>query len=121
MERRKLGKTDLELPVISYGASSLGQEFRRISIDEALQSCRVAIDLGMNFIDTSPFYGRGMSEVMLGQVLRDVPRDSYTLGTKLGRYDLQHFDFLVPLGEWGVSEQACAKRAGIHDSDTLFL
>ena len=93
MERRKLGKTDLELPVISYGASSLGQEFRRISIDEALQSCRVAIDLGMNFIDTSPFYGRGMSEVMLGQVLRDVPRDSYTLGTKLGRYDLQHFDF----------------------------
>ena len=36
MERRKLGKTDLELPVISYGASSLGQEFRRISIDEAL-------------------------------------------------------------------------------------
>ena len=90
MERRKLGKTDLELPVISYGASSLGQEFRRISIEEALQSCRVAIDLGMNFIDTSPFYGRGMSEVMLGQVLRDVPRDSYTLGTKLGRYDLQH-------------------------------
>ena len=30
---------------------------------------------------------------MLGQVLRDVPRDSYTLGTKLGRYDQQHFDF----------------------------
>ena len=46
MERRKLGKTDLELPVISYGASSLGQEFRRISIDEALKSCRVALDLG---------------------------------------------------------------------------
>ena len=70
MERRKLGKTDLELPVISYGASSLGQEFRRVTIEEALQSCRVALDLGMNFIDTSPFYGRGMSEVLLGQVLR---------------------------------------------------
>lgn len=93
MERRKLGKTELELPVISYGASSLGQEFRRISIDEALRSCRTAIDLGMDFIDTSPFYGRGMSEVMLGQVLRDIPRDSFTLGTKLGRYDLHHFDF----------------------------
>ena len=93
MERRKLGKTELELPVISYGASSLGQEFRRISIDEALRSCRTAIDLGMDFIDTSPFYGRGMSEVMLGQVLQDIPRDSFTLGTKLGRYDLHHFDF----------------------------
>ena len=65
MERRKLGKTDLELPVISYGASSLGQEFRRVTIEEALESCRAALELGMNFIDTSPFYGRGMSEVLL--------------------------------------------------------
>lgn len=93
MKRRKLGNTDLELPVISYGASSLGQEFRRVTIDEALQSCRVALELGMNFIDTSPFYGRGMSEVLLGQVLRDLPREDFILGTKLGRYDLQHFDF----------------------------
>ena len=93
MERRKLGNTDLDLPVISYGASSLGQEFRRVTIDEALQSCRVALELGMNFIDTSPFYGRGMSEVLLGQVLRDLPREDFILGTKLGRYDLQHFDF----------------------------
>jgi aryl-alcohol dehydrogenase-like predicted oxidoreductase len=34
-----------------------------------------------------------MSEVLLGVALRDVPRDSYTLCTKLGRYDLAHFDF----------------------------
>jgi aryl-alcohol dehydrogenase-like predicted oxidoreductase len=34
-----------------------------------------------------------MSEVLLGLVLRDVPRESYLLGTKLGRYDLDHFDF----------------------------
>ena len=47
----------------------------------------------MNFIDTSPFYGRGMSEVMLGMGLKDVPRDSYLLGTKLGRYTDRHFDF----------------------------
>ena len=93
MKTRRLGNTDLELPVISYGASSLGQEFRRVTIDEALQSCRVALELGMNFIDTSPFYGRGMSEVLLGQVLRDLPREEFILGTKLGRYDLQHFDF----------------------------
>ena len=93
MEQRKLGNTDLSLPVISYGASSLGQEFRKISIKDALKSCRTAIDLGMNFIDTSPFYGRGMSEVLLGQILRDIPRDSFHIGTKLGRYDLQHFDF----------------------------
>jgi len=93
MEKRKLGKTDLELPVVGFGASSLGQEFRQVKLDEALESVRVALDLGMNFIDTSPFYGRGMSEVLLGIALRDVPRDSYTLCTKLGRYSLEHFDF----------------------------
>ncbi len=90
---RPLGRTGLELPILSFGASSLGQEFRSVKLDEALESVRVALDCGLNFIDTSPFYGRGMSEVLLGIALRGVPRDSYTLCTKLGRYDLTHFDF----------------------------
>src|SRR6188472_4227012 len=93
MHTRRLGKTDLHLPILSFGASSLGAEFRSVTLDEALKSVRVALDCGLNFIDTSPFYGRGMSEVLLGIALRDVPRDSYILCTKLGRYDLQHFDF----------------------------
>ena len=90
---RPLGRTGLSLSWLSFGASSLGAEFRAISIDEAMRSVRVALDLGMNFIDTSPFYGRGLSECLLGPALRDVPRDSYYLGTKLGRYDAAHFDF----------------------------
>jgi aryl-alcohol dehydrogenase-like predicted oxidoreductase len=93
MRTRPLGKTGLQVPILSFGASSLGQEFRSVQLDEALQSVRVALDCGLNFIDTSPFYGRGMSEVLLGIALQGVPRDSYTLCTKLGRYDLQHFDF----------------------------
>lgn len=93
MERRALGNTGIELTSLSFGASSLGQEFRQVDISEALRSVRVALDCGMNFIDTSPYYGRGMSEVLLGVALRDVPRDSYFLGTKLGRYDGTHFDF----------------------------
>jgi len=93
MQTRRLGRTGLELPILSFGASSLGQEFRSVTLDEALRSVRVALDCGLNFIDTSPFYGRGMSEVLLGIALRGVPRDSYTLCTKLGRYDLGHFDF----------------------------
>lgn len=93
MEKRRLGRTDMDLLVLSFGASSLGQEFRSVDLGEALRSVRVALDRGMNFIDTSPYYGRGMSEVLLGKVLPDVPRDSYYLGTKLGRYAPQHFDF----------------------------
>jgi L-galactose dehydrogenase len=93
MKFRPLGRTGLQLSWLSFGASSLGQEFRSVDVNEALRSVRVALDLGMNFIDTSPFYGRGMSECLLGVALRDVPRDRYLLGTKLGRYDRAHFDF----------------------------
>ena len=93
MKTRTLGRTGLHVPILSFGASSLGQEFRRVSLQDAIASVRVALDCGMNLIDTSPFYGRGMSEVLLGVALRDVPRDQYLLCSKLGRYDLQHFDF----------------------------
>ena len=93
MQTRALGQTGLQLPILSFGASSLGQEFRSVTLDEALRSVRVALDCGLNFIDTSPFYGRGLSEILLGIALRDVPRDSYMISTKLGRYDLNHFDF----------------------------
>src|SRR6266481_5947635 len=93
MQTRQLGKTGLNLSVISFGASSLGQEFRKVDIAEAIRCVQVALDAGMNFIDTSPFYGRGMSEVLLGVALREIPRDRFILGSKLGRYDLAHFDF----------------------------
>ena len=93
MQTRQLGRTDLHLPILSFGASSLGAEFRNVTVEEALKSVHVALDCGLNFIDTSPFYGRGMSEVLLGIALKGVPRASYTLCTKLGRYDLTHFDF----------------------------
>ncbi len=93
MKFRTLGRTGLELPWLSFGASSLGQEFRQVDLSEAIRSVHVALDLGMNFIDTSPFYGRGMSECLLGVALRGIPRDSYLLGSKLGRYDRAHFDF----------------------------
>src|SRR5262245_5104067 len=93
MQFRPLGRTGLRLSWLSFGASSLGAEFRPVDLNEAIHSVRVALDLGMNFIDTSPFYGRGMSECLLGVALRGVPRDRYLLGTKLGRYDRDHFDF----------------------------
>ena len=93
LPQRTLGKTGLNVSVISFGASSLGQEFRKVDITEAIRSVQVALDAGMNFIDTSPFYGRGMSEVLLGVALREIPRERYLLGSKLGRYDLGHFDF----------------------------
>jgi aryl-alcohol dehydrogenase-like predicted oxidoreductase len=93
MHTRPLGTTGLRVPILSFGASSLGAEFRSITLDEALGSVQAALDCGMNLFDTSPFYGRGMSEVLLGIALKSVPRERYLLCTKLGRYSLEHFDF----------------------------
>lgn len=93
MQFRPLGNTGIEISWLSYGASSLGQEFRPVDLNEAIRSVHVALDLGMSFIDTSPYYGRGLSECLLGVALRGVPRDRYYLGTKLGRYAPAHFDF----------------------------
>ena len=93
MKFRPLGRTGLNLSWLGFGASSLGQEFRPVDLNEAVRSVHVALDLGMNFIDSSPYYGRGMSECLLGVALRGIPRDRYLLGTKLGRYAPAHFDF----------------------------
>lgn len=93
MKTRIAGKTALNLPILGFGASSLGAEFRHIDLNDAIRSVHVALDLGMNFIDSSPYYGRGLSEALLGIALRDIPRDRYLLETKLGRYDVNHFDF----------------------------
>lgn len=90
---RPLGRTGLDLPILSFGASSLGAEFRNVEMSEVFASVHAALELGVNLIDTSAYYGRGMSEVLLGIALKDVPRDRYMLCTKLGRYDVNHFDF----------------------------
>ena len=117
MKTRRLGNTGIDLPILSFGASSLGQEFRQVDVGEALRSVHVALDNGMNFIDTSPYYGRGMSEVLLGVALRDVPRDSYVLGTKLGRYDSAHFDFSAKRVEESVD--ISLHRMGVDHLDII--
>ena len=95
MERRALGQPGLQLPALSFGASSLGQEFRQVDLQDALRSVRTAHDCGMNVIDTSPYCGRGMSEALLGVALRGSPREQYILGTKLDRFDAAQFDCLA--------------------------
>lgn len=93
METRLLGRTGIELTKLGFGASSIGAEFGQFDLDQSLRSVRTAIDAGIRFIDTAAYYGRGMSEVLLGQVLPKYPRDSLIVSTKLGRYAPKHFDF----------------------------
>ncbi|PZT53375.1 aldo/keto reductase [Paenibacillus silvae] len=93
MKKRKLGKTSLDVPVLSFGASSLGSVFRDIDRDEGIRTVHAAVDAGMNYIDVSPYYGLTKAETVLGEAIRSLPRSSYTLSTKAGRYGENEFDF----------------------------
>ncbi len=93
MHMRPLGRTGILVSELGFGAASLGEEYGHIDPAAALRVVPHAIERGINFVDTSPYYGRGRSEVMLGFALRGIPRDRYILCTKLGRYDRDKFDF----------------------------
>lgn len=92
MEYRRLGSTDLEISVLGYGASPLGNEFEEIDASEGERAVHMAIDRGVNFFDTSPYYGRTLSEERLGKAL-GAKRKDIVLATKCGRYDTDKFDF----------------------------
>lgn len=93
MEYRVLGRTGLQLSVIGFGASTLGGVYGEVIERESIRAVHTAIDLGINFIDVAPYYGRTQAERILGKALQNIPRDTYYLSTKIGRYDKNLFDF----------------------------
>jgi D-threo-aldose 1-dehydrogenase len=82
---RELGRTGLELTTLGLGSAPLGGFRGPIPEDEALDTVQAAYDAGVNYFDTSPYYGYGRSEHRFGQVLRQVNRESFVLSTKIGR------------------------------------
>ncbi len=98
MEYRTLGRTGLKVSALAYGGSSLGSAFRNVNEAEGIRSVHVAIDRGINLLDTAPYYGATTAETVLGKALRTVPRDKYYLATKVARYGPQiaDFDFSAP-------------------------
>jgi L-galactose dehydrogenase len=86
MVYKKLGKTGLEVSIIGYGASPLGNEFGTADPLEGQRAVHYAIERGINYFDVSPYYGRTLAETRLGEALKD-RRDRVYLATKMGRYD----------------------------------
>ncbi|HEX4086028.1 MAG TPA: aldo/keto reductase [Chthoniobacteraceae bacterium] len=93
MKYRKLGRTGLDVSVLALGGSSLGSAFREVEEAEGIRTVHVAIDAGVNLIDTAPFYGLTKAETVLGKALREIPREKYLLATKVGRYGYKEQDF----------------------------
>ncbi|CAA0807402.1 L-galactose dehydrogenase [Striga hermonthica] len=94
LELRPLGNTNLKVSCVGFGASPLGNVFGLVHESDAIAAVRRAFSLGVNFFDTSPYYGGTLSETMLGKALKalGVPRTEYIVSTKCGRY-VEGFDF----------------------------
>ena len=86
MNYNEIGKTGMKVSQLSFGASSLGGVFHSVKEADALEAVFMAVELGMNFIDVSPYYGHYKAETVLGKALKEIPRGKYYLSTKVGRY-----------------------------------
>ena len=111
---RTLGRTGLQVSVVGYGASPLGAEFGRIDPEEGRRAVHHAIACGINYFDVAPYYGRTLAETRLGEFLED-KRHQVILATKVGRYDIDHFDFSARCVVSSVDESLRRLRTDVID------
>ena len=101
---RQLGDTGLDLTDIAFGAGPLGGFYGPVNAETGAAAARRAYELGVRYFDVAPLYGHGRAEMVLGHALRDLPRDSYVLSTKVGRH-------MLPAGAPGLPARQRAEGA----------
>ena len=83
--KRQLGKTQLSVSTLGFGAASLGNLYHAVSNNEAEKTLLATINSGINYFDTAPRYGAGLSERRVGDALRPLNKQDYVISTKVGR------------------------------------
>src|SRR5262245_58886745 len=88
MESVKLGPTDLEVSRVGFGGAPLGGLYgRKVSIADGVKAVHRALEVGINFFDTAPLYGEGMSEQIIGRALATwAGPTTPIIATKAGRW-----------------------------------
>jgi voltage-dependent potassium channel beta subunit len=77
---RRMGQSGLKLSVLSLGSWFFGEQSEEVRVKDLIHS---AYDQGVNFIDTADKYGKGMSEVLIGKAIKDLPREALVIATKV--------------------------------------
>ena len=85
MDYRRLGRTDMEVSAIGFGAWAIGGNWGQVDDDTSLAALHAAVDEGVNFIDTADVYGDGRSERLVAQLKRERPGETIWVATKAGR------------------------------------
>lgn len=83
--RRRLGRTDVWLPAFGLGGAGFGNLYRSITDETAIRTIRWAVSEGIDYLDTAPHYGFGLSEKRIGEALSGYDRGRVILSTKVGR------------------------------------
>ena len=109
----------MDVSVLSFGASSFGGVFHPVNLDQCIETVRVALDGGINFIDVSPAYGETLAETNLGKALRGVPRDRYYLATKVGAYSEAKGDYDYSAARTERSVHESLERLGVDYVDLI--
>ena len=93
MRRHTLGTTGLQVSVLGFGGGPMGGFYGGFEEAESIRALHLAIDSGVNLVDTSPYYGGGKSEEILGRGLKGGWREKVIRATKCGRIAKDRFDF----------------------------
>ncbi|MCD2469071.1 aldo/keto reductase [Streptomyces sp. MBT42] len=140
LTRVPLGRSTAWTTRLAFGAAGIGNLYSTVTDEDADRTLSTAWDRGIRSFDTAPHYGLGLSERRLGAFLRDRPRDTYTVSTKVGRLlvpdpgatgdDLAH-GFAVPaayrrvwdFGADGIRRglEESLERLGLDRVDTVYL
>ncbi|HEY0923259.1 aldo/keto reductase [Rheinheimera pacifica] len=88
---------------LGFGAAPLGNMFRNIPEEEAVATVAAAWNSGIRYYDNAPFYGAGLAEIRMGNVLSQYPREDYVISSKVGRVILDEIEDVSArdLGEKG--------------------
>ncbi len=85
LNKNKLSRCNVELSEIGFGGAPLGNLYHKLDNKAALQCIEKAIDEGVNYFDTAPLYGHGLSERRIGLALGQAPREQCVVSSKVGR------------------------------------
>ena len=101
LEKRRIGRTALEVTTLGLGTATLGGSRLRISWQERDAIVRAAWDAGVRYFDTAPLYGVGAAERAVGDALREQRRGDWVLSTKVGRLLRPRTAWTDPMEAWG--------------------
>jgi aryl-alcohol dehydrogenase-like predicted oxidoreductase len=85
MQYRPLGRTDMKVSAVSFGAWAIGGTWGPVDDEESMRALHAAVDAGTNFVDTADVYGDGRSERLVARLRRERRGDTVYVATKAGR------------------------------------